>query len=149
MVLIISYTNYHECVANNLKSHCILAAGYILTKNAVALIKFFNRLRILQQLGLQCRGQRLLLHRAEKRIIRKKNRYYFLFYETNGYFCTKVSNNMAIEIKAIPTLKGKDAKKFIERADEVERKFKGFDGIENSPAFKAMQNILRKSGMLR
>ena len=45
---------------------------------------------------------------------------------------------MAIEIKAIPTLEGKDAERFIERADEAERKFKGFDGIENTPAFKAM-----------
>ena len=40
---------------------------------------------------------------------------------------------MAIEIKAIPTLEGKDAERFIERADEAERKFKGFDGIENTP----------------
>ena len=56
---------------------------------------------------------------------------------------------MATEIKAIPTLEGKDAERFIERADEAERKFKGFDGIENTPAFKAMQSILRKSGMAR
>ena len=56
---------------------------------------------------------------------------------------------MAIEIKAIPTLEGKDAERFIERADEAERKFKGFDGIENTPAFKAMQSILRKSGMTK
>ena len=56
---------------------------------------------------------------------------------------------MALEIKAIPTLKGKDAERFIERADAVERSFKGFKGIENTPAFKSMQNILRKSGMLR
>ena len=54
---------------------------------------------------------------------------------------------MAIEIKAIPTLEGKDAERFIERADEAE--FKGFDGIENTPAFKAMQSILRKSGMTK
>jgi len=58
---------------------------------------------------------------------------------------------MAIEIKAIPTLEGKDAERFIERADEAECKFKGFDGIENTPAFKfkAMQSILRKSGMAK
>lgn len=56
---------------------------------------------------------------------------------------------MAIEIKAIPTLEGKDAERFIQRADEAERKFKGFDGIENTPAFKAMQSILRKSGMAK
>ena len=49
---------------------------------------------------------------------------------------------MAIEIKAIPTLEGKDAERFIERADEAE-------GIENTPAFKAMQSILRKSGMAK
>ena len=41
---------------------------------------------------------------------------------------------MAIEIKAIPTLEGKDAERFIERADEAE---------------KAMQSILRKSGMTK
>ena len=29
---------------------------------------------------------------------------------------------MAIEIKAIPTLEGKDAERFIERADEAEMK---------------------------
>ncbi len=64
-------------------------------------------------------------------------------------FCNKERKIMAIEIKAIPTLEGKDAERFIERADEAERKFKGFDGIENTPAFKAMQNILRKSGMTK
>ena len=37
---------------------------------------------------------------------------------------------MAIEIKAIPTLEGKDAERFIERADEAE-------------------SILRKSGMAK
>ena len=56
---------------------------------------------------------------------------------------------MAIGIKAIPTLEGKDAERFIERADEAERKFNGFDGIENTPPFKAMQSILRKSGMTK
>lgn len=56
--------------------------------------------------------------------------------------------DMAIEIKAIPTLEGKDAEQFIERANEAERKFKGFVGMENTSAFKAMQHILRKSGMM-
>lgn len=56
---------------------------------------------------------------------------------------------MAIEIKAIPTLEGKDAEKFIERADNAERGFKGFDGIQKTKAFKAMEKILRKSGMIR
>ena len=64
-------------------------------------------------------------------------------------FCKKERKIMAIEIKAIPTLEGKDAERFIERADEAERKFKGFGGIENTPAFKAMQSILRKSGMAK
>lgn len=54
---------------------------------------------------------------------------------------------MALEIKAIPTLEGRDAKSFIERANETERKFKGLGGIEKTAAFKSMQNILRKSGM--
>jgi len=70
-------------------------------------------------------------------------------FKTNSYLCKKERKIMAIEIKAIPTLEGKDAERFIERADEAERKFKGFDGIENTPAFKAMQSILRKSGMAR
>lgn len=56
---------------------------------------------------------------------------------------------MALEIKAIPTLEGKDAERFIERADETERKFKGFKGIEKSSAFKSLQVILRKSGMAK
>lgn len=54
---------------------------------------------------------------------------------------------MATEIKAIPTLEGKDAENFIERANQTERNFKGFDGIHNTTAFKAMERILRKSGM--
>ena len=70
-------------------------------------------------------------------------------FKTNSYLCKKGRKIMAIEIKAIPTLEGKDAERFIERADGAERKFKGFDGIENTPAFKAMQSILRKSGMAR
>ena len=40
---------------------------------------------------------------------------------------------MAIEIKAIPTLEGKDAERFIERADEAERKFKGEVILEIDP----------------
>ena len=67
--------------------------------------------------------------------------FYPCLFKTNSY--------LAIEIKAIPTLEGKDAERFIERADEAERKFKGFGGIENTPAFKAMQSILRKSGMAK
>lgn len=55
---------------------------------------------------------------------------------------------MATEIKVIPTLEGIDAERFIERADKAERNFKGFDGLENTPAFKSMQTILRKSGMM-
>ena len=43
---------------------------------------------------------------------------------------------MALEIKAIPTLKGKDAERFIERADAVERNFKGFKGIESTPCIQ-------------
>ncbi len=59
-------------------------------------------------------------------------------FKTNSYLCKNERKIMAIEIKAIPTLEGKDAERFIERADEAERKFKGFDGIENTPAFKAI-----------
>ena len=101
----------------------------------------------------------------------KKMALYACHFKTNSYLCINFSYTrqfesklsllllakvlqkerkiMAIEIKAIPTLEGKDAERFIERADEAERKFKGFDGIENTPAFKAMQSILRKSGMTK
>ena len=78
--------------------------------------------------------------------------FYPCLFKTNSYLCKKERKIMAIEIKAIPTLEGKDAERFIERADEAEeaeRKFKGFGGIENTPAFKAMQSILRKSGMAK
>lgn len=54
---------------------------------------------------------------------------------------------MAIEIKAIPTLKGKEAAAFLRRADNAERRFKGFRGIEDSVEFKSMRHILAKSGM--
>ncbi len=56
---------------------------------------------------------------------------------------------MAIEIKAIPTLEGKEAERFMARADEAERKFCGFAGLEDTPAYKSMQHILHKSGMAR
>ena len=79
----------------------------------------------------------------------KKITLYACHFKTNSYLCKKERKIMAIEIKAIPTLEGKDAERFIERADEAERKFKGFDGIEDTPAFKAMQSILRKSGMAK
>ena len=79
----------------------------------------------------------------------KKITFYPCHFKTNSYLCKKERTIMAIEIKAIPTLEGKDAERFIERADEAERKFKGFVGIENTPAFKAMQSILRKSGMAK
>ena len=79
----------------------------------------------------------------------RKMALYACHFKTNSYLCKKERKIMAIEIKAIPTLEGKDAERFIERADDAERKFKGFDGIENTPAFKAMQSILRKSGMAK
>ena len=62
----------------------------------------------------------------------KKMALYACHFKTKGYLCKKERKIMAIEIKAIPTLEGKDAERFIERADEAERKFKGFDGIENN-----------------
>ena len=86
---------------------------------------------------------------SEMAPIFKKKALYACHFKTKGYLCKKERKIMAIEIKAIPTLEGKDAERFIERADEAERKFKGFDGIENTPAFKAMQSILRKSGMAK
>ena len=86
---------------------------------------------------------------SEMASIFKKMSLYACHFKINSYLCKKERKIMAIEIKAIPTLEGKDAERFIERADEAERKFKGFVGIENTPAFKAMQSILRKSGMAK
>ena len=56
---------------------------------------------------------------------------------------------MAIAIKAIPTLEGKDAGRFIVRSYEAERKFKCFDGIENTPAVVSFHCFLRILGMTK
>ena len=55
---------------------------------------------------------------------------------------------MATAIKAIPTLKGKDALNFKLRAEEAERRFKGIDKIYSDPKFAKTQSILHKTGML-
>lgn len=55
---------------------------------------------------------------------------------------------MATTIKAIPTLKGKEARNFKLRAEEAERRFKGFEKIYSDPKFIKAQSILRKAGML-
>lgn len=54
---------------------------------------------------------------------------------------------MATEIKAIPTLQGKEAKEFLRHAEEAERNFKGFKGIDNHPFCVMARNILEKAGM--
>lgn len=56
---------------------------------------------------------------------------------------------MATTIKAIPTLKGKEARLFQHRAEENEKKFKGFKGIETDPKFIEMREILHKAGMIK
>lgn len=54
---------------------------------------------------------------------------------------------MATAIKAIPTLQGKEAEVFLRHAEEAERKFKGFNGIDSHPFCVMARNILEKAGM--
>lgn len=56
---------------------------------------------------------------------------------------------MATEIKAIPTLKGKEAKEFLHRAKEAERKFKGSRDKDRHPYCVMARDILSKAGMLK
>lgn len=55
---------------------------------------------------------------------------------------------MATAIKAIPTLKGKEARAFLQRTEGTERSFKGFYNFEKDPRYRSMQSILSKAGML-
>jgi len=54
---------------------------------------------------------------------------------------------MALEIKAIPTLYGKEARRFRKMAEESERKYdlRTKKDITTDPRYKAMRNILSKS----
>jgi len=55
---------------------------------------------------------------------------------------------MATAIKAIPTLKGKEAREFLHRAEEVERDFKGDKNKDQHPLCRMAHEILSKAGML-
>ena len=52
------------------------------------------------------------------------------------------------EIKAIPTLKGKEAREFLRRAEEAERDFKGNKNKDQHPLCLMAHEILSKAGML-
>ena len=55
---------------------------------------------------------------------------------------------MATAIKAIPTLKGKEAREFLRRAEEAEREFKGNKNKDQHPFCVMAHEILSKAGML-
>ena len=55
---------------------------------------------------------------------------------------------MATAIKAIPTLKGKEARDFLRRAEEAERDFKGNKNKDQHPLCLMAHEILSKAGML-
>ena len=56
--------------------------------------------------------------------------------------------NMATAIKAIPTLKGKEAREFLHRAEEAERNYKGTENRDNHSFCQMAHVILSKAGML-
>ncbi len=51
---------------------------------------------------------------------------------------------MATAIKAIPTLKGKEAREFLRRAEEAERDFKGNKNKDQHPFCVMAHEILEK-----
>jgi hypothetical protein len=55
---------------------------------------------------------------------------------------------MATAIKAIPTLKGKEAREFLHRAEEAERNYKGTENRDNHSFCQMAHAILSKAGML-
>ena len=65
--------------------------------------------------------------------------------------CKKVNERyitMATAIKAIPTLKGKEARAFLRHAEEAERNFKGTDNRDNHSYCMMAHAILNKAGMI-
>ena len=62
---------------------------------------------------------------------------------------TKRGQNMATAIKAIPTLKGREAREFLRHAEEVERKYATMSERDEHPLCKMAHAILVKSGMLQ
>lgn len=55
---------------------------------------------------------------------------------------------MATAIKAIPTLKGKEARAFLCHAEEAERNYKVTDSRDNHSYCQMAHAILSKAGML-
>ena len=55
---------------------------------------------------------------------------------------------MATAIKAIPTLKGKEARDFLRRAEEVERHYETSQKHDQHPYCQMAKKILSKAGML-
>ena len=55
---------------------------------------------------------------------------------------------MATAIKAIPSLKGKEAREFLHRAEEAERNYRGMGNRDNHPFCQMAHTILSKAGML-
>ncbi len=56
---------------------------------------------------------------------------------------------MATAIRAIPTLKGREAKEFLRHAEEAERKYAAMSEQAEHPLCKMAHAILVKSGMLQ
>ena len=54
---------------------------------------------------------------------------------------------MATAIKAIPTLRGKQARELLRHAEEAERNFKGFKNIEEHPFCVMTRSMLEKAEM--
>lgn len=54
---------------------------------------------------------------------------------------------MATAIKAIPTLKGKEAQEFLRNAENAERNCKGFVNQDQHPLCQMANAILGKAGM--
>ena len=55
---------------------------------------------------------------------------------------------MATAIKAIPTLKGKEARKFLRKAEKAERDYKQIDNRDTHTYCQMARAILSKAGML-
>ena len=55
---------------------------------------------------------------------------------------------MATAIKAIPTLKGKEARAFLLRAEDAERNYKDIENRDNHAYCLMAHAILNKAGMI-
>lgn len=74
--------------------------------------------------------------------------YCFVEIKKKYYICkNKSEKDMATAIKAIPTLKGKEAQNFLRRAEENERKRKNVINNNEHPYCQFALKILGKAGM--